>query len=1018
MTAGSSVCMRPSFHISHLLARGIIPRLSFRLQEEEPMAGLSRRWVTSVCMVLALLALAVGSATAQSQAINGTIEGTIRDSIGGLMPGVTVTIRNMDTGAERVVVTTAEGQYRAPLLPLGSYRVAAELQGFKKFEQTGILLGAGDTKIVDVLLQVGAMTEVVSVIADSAVVDLGKIDVGRNLNERELTNLPNVARNPFNFALLEAGVTGVENEEFGVPRFAVNGQMLRINYQIDGNTNTQSDRAGLRLMPISEVMIREVQVVSAGYAPEFGQTTGMVFNAVTPSGTNKIKGDVGYRFRTKDFAAWPFSADAAARQNPANKPDNSLKIVTATLGGPIFKNKLFYYAGYEYTKQELPRLVTIDPEVARLVGVPAQPFSVASYRATPFYIGKIDYKLSGSHQVSWRTNTFKNDNPYQSGGATTAIERGNDFADFMVSSAVQLISTLGKSHLNELRVQMARRETTRPPSDPSTTGPSVTISGTTTQGGISFGPYTGIGNDFVQRNIQLIDNYTMLRGRHNFKMGFNGQWIFDHRGTALPVSYTFPTVQAYLDAKSGVNRRGYTTFTQTLGNPDFNMDNSTASWFVQDDWKATPNLKLLYGARHDLYLYKKGIEGSPYSATFNRDYNNIAPRLGVAWTLNDRTVIRASTGINYDQPLLAIIEGAHENSGLAARTTGFSLNPTSPSAPDFPNDLRALPPTIVQVSSTIQGMAKDFVTARTWQNNVTYERQLGTSYALSVSLRQSRGYDLPVINDVNLAGVTPVSVLEDGRGVYSAGVTAATRVDPRYNRVRLVESIGESWYRGVTLALTKRWSAGIQYNLNYSLGKGTDTAPLGGATLAVQGDGNRSDPKDLQRDKAPNQLDIRHTFNGSIVAQSTVTRFGRVLNTILSGNQIGLILLVNSGQPDGIVGSRDLNNDGFGNDRPLFITRNNMTAPTRANVDMRYSRYFQLPANLRFELQAEAKNVFNVEQVSSVNNTITVDTAGYPVDPVSLVRLPLTSISLEQGAYVANGWREQRKFQLGFKLFF
>jgi hypothetical protein len=95
-----------------------------------------------------------------------------------------------------------------------------------------------------------------------------------------------------------------------------------------------------------------------------------------------------------------------------------------------------------------------------------------------------------------------------------------------------------------------------------------------------------------------------------------------------------------------------------------------------------------------------------------------------------------------------------------------------------------------------------------------------------------------------------------------------------------------------------------------------------------------------------------------------------------------------------------------------------MTAPTRANVDMRYSRYFNLPRSLRFELQAEAKNVFNVEQVSGVNNTITVDTAGYPVDAVSLARRPLTSISLEQGDYVANSWREQRKFQLGFKLFF
>ena len=113
-----------------------------------------------------------------------------------------------------------------------------------------------------------------------------------------------------------------------MPRFAVNGQMLRVNFQIDGNTNTQKDRAGLRLMPMSEVMIQEVQIVSAGYAPEFGQTTGMVYNAVTPSGTNKMRGDVGYRFRTKDFAACPFSTNTTLPGRPVEpKPDNSLKIV-------------------------------------------------------------------------------------------------------------------------------------------------------------------------------------------------------------------------------------------------------------------------------------------------------------------------------------------------------------------------------------------------------------------------------------------------------------------------------------------------------------------------------------------------------------------------------------------------------------------------------------------------------------------------------------------------------------------
>ena len=954
----------------------------------------------------------------QSQAINGSIEGTITDPSGGVLPGVTVTLLHLDTGNDRVVVTNSSGVFRAPLLPLGVFKVTASLDGFKAYEQTGVEVRAGSSIVLNVTMQVGALSEVVSVSADSAVVDLAKTDVGRNLNEREIKNLPLVSRNPYNFALLEPGVTGFENEEFGVPRFAINGQMLRVNYQIDGNTNTQSDRAGLRLMPISETMISEVQIVSAGYAPEFGQTTGMVFNAVTPSGSNSFKGDVGYRFRRQSFSAWPFDATPEERQDLGNKPDNSLDIFTATAGGPIVRNTLFFYGGYEYTKQDLPRFMNIDPEVASAVALAQQPTVVESYRATPFYIGKLDYQINPAHRLSWRTNTFTNDNPYQSGGNTTAVERGNHFEDFMLSSAVQMVSQLGANNLNELRVQVAKRRTTRPPADPAASGPSVTISGTTTQGGVSFGPYTGIGNDFEQRNTQLVNNFTMMRGRHSYKAGINVQWVHDERGRALPISYTFPNVQAYLDARSGAKPRSYTTFSQTLGDSRFTMDNSTFSWFLQDDWRLTSNLKMLYGVRHDLYLYGDGIPGSPYSETFNRDYNNLAPRLGFAWTLDDRNVIRASTGINYDQPLLAIVERAFGNSGLPARTTSFSLNPASPFAPAFPGNLSELPPTAVTVSSTVEGMDTNFVTARTWQNNITWERQLGTHYGLSIGFRHSRGSDLPVITDVNLVGVAPVRFLEDGRGVYSSAVDANTRVDPRYNRIRLVQSIGESWYKGFTVALNKRWSNNIQYSLNYTWGDGVDTAPLGGNVLAIQGDSARSDPNDLARDKGPNQLDIRHSFAASVVAQSQVSRFSPLVNALLSDHQLALMVLINSGQPDGIVSTRDLNLDGFSGDRPLFITRNSMTAPVRSNVDMRYSRFFRLTGGYRVEFQVEAKNIFNTEQITAVFNTITVDTDGHPVDPGTGARLPLASISEDQGAYTPNGWREQRKLQLGLKFYF
>ncbi len=173
-------------------------------------------------------------------------------------------------------------------------------------------LAAGQSLVLDINLSVGGVAESVVVSGATPVVDTGKIDAGRNLSEREIKNLPLVSRNPYNFALVQPGVSGFENPEFGVPRFSANGTLLRVNYQIDGNTNTEKDRAGLRLLPVSEVMVQEVKVVTSGYAPEFGQTTGLVYNAITPSGTNLLKGSASYRFRRKPFSAYPVPVHAAA----------------------------------------------------------------------------------------------------------------------------------------------------------------------------------------------------------------------------------------------------------------------------------------------------------------------------------------------------------------------------------------------------------------------------------------------------------------------------------------------------------------------------------------------------------------------------------------------------------------------------------------------------------------------------------------------------------------------------------
>jgi hypothetical protein len=976
------------------------------------MAGGIRRLTG---LIITCLALTAGAAFSQSQAVNGTIEGTIKDASGGLLPGVTVTIHNTDTGAERVVVTDANGLYRAPLLPLGTYKVSAELAGFKKYEQTNIPIVAGSSAVINIAMEVGGVSEVVSVQADSTVVDLGKVDVGRNLNDREIHNLPLVSRNPYNFALLQPGVTGSENSEFGVPRFSANGSLLRINYQMDGNTNTQKDRAGLRLMPMSEVAIGEVKVTTSGYAPEFGQTMGLVYNAITPSGTNKLRGDLSYRFRRTPFSAYPFYTTISPR-NSENKPKDVVNTVTASSGGPVVRDRVHYYAGFERTYRDMTNTFNLDPALVAAVGQPPQPNTVPAYQSVRFFLGKIDAQLAQGHRLTGRVNWFENNNPFNGGaGGTTTIERGFDYKDAMSSTAVQVVSNWGSNRLNELRTQYAQRHFHRQTHD-GPDGISVTITNA-----ISFGHPTSDGEDFVQGITQILDNFTLIRGRHSFKQGFDFQYVRDTRAVPLTAVYTFPTVASYQAAVAGTNRLGYSTFSQVIGDPNFEMSSKLFSAFWQDDWRLTADLKLLYGFRYDAYFYPEANPSSPfsYSQKFADDTNNFGPRVGIAWTLgeNKDQVIRASTGIMYDQPLLAVYENAIQQNGLPARTT-YSVNATGIGAPAFPDTLSNVPPGAPVPAQTIFAPDPDLKLAYNIQNSVQYARGFGKAYNGSIGVIYNRGYNLPVITDINL--INPVGTLADGRGIYSTAVSAATRMDPRFNHINVVQSPGESTYKALLLTFGKRFTNGVQYDLNYTLGKGIDTAPLQGATLSVQGDQPRSDPQNLARDKGPNALDTRHSFNGSVVAMSHFNHGADWVRSLLSDNQVGLVLQFNSGLPFTLTSNRDLNQDGNNNDRPLNIGRNSYYLPARWNVDARLSRFIPLGGTRRVEVLAEFKNIFNIVQTSSIRNGVNVDTAGNILSPLVFgnVVSNLTTLPTDSSDFLPTNGYEQRKFQLGFKFSF
>ncbi len=951
-------------------------------------------------LAITLLALTVAvPALAQSQAINGSIEGTVRDNSGGILPGVTVTMTNTDTGSTRVVVTNESGLYRALLLPLGTYTVSAELSGFKKYERAGILLSAGQAAVIDVVLGVGDVTEVVSVTADAPLVDVGRIDQGRTLNEREIKELPLTSRNPYNFALLQPGVVGFETQEFGVPRLTANGALLRVNYQIDGNDNTQKDRAGLRQMPMSEVMIREVKVITTGYAPEFGQTMGLIYNAITPSGTNRVKGQASYRLQRDSFAARPFFSTAA------QKPPVDVNLFTVDLGGPIVKDRTHFFGGFERTKRDLSgsRVITISAANQSALGL-SEPGYMPSVGDTKFAIGKIEHQFNANHRASVRYIFFDNFISDNIGGGLNSVQRGTDFVDRQHSVAAQVVSTWGTNLLNELRVQWATRDQSRVPGAQAGTGPAITVSGVANFGGANASA-SDAGFGFTQGISQVVDNVTFIRGDHALKAGFSAQFVHDTRVVPQYQLYTFSSLANYLAAKSGANPYAYSTFTQYFGKPELEYDTNMLALFVQDDWRVSPNLKVLFGVRYDLASPPDADSTAPVEASraFARDKDNVQPRLGIVWNLtNDqRTVLRANSGLMYDQPINAIYELALQNDGTNARAAG-TYSPTTAGAPAFPAVLSAGAGAQPNTVSTVD---PDFRTARSWQNNVQIERALTSTYALGIGFSYVKFWNLPVITNIN--PINPISTLPDGRPVFNTAISAATRLDPRYNVINMVQSIGDGDHKAAMVQLTRRFSKGYQFDFSYTLGKSTDNAPLTSA-LSVQGDtGGRSDMTNLEFDRGPNILDQRHTFSGSIVAQPTFNVDG-VLGAILNHNQFGVAIQIASGIPVNVRSNRELNGDSTGSDRPQGVTRNSLNLPARKNVDLRYSRKFPVRGTVEAQFTAEVKNLFNTVQWAGVNSVVQTDTLG----------VPLTTIPSSGDGFPATGGYEQRQLQLGVKISF
>jgi hypothetical protein len=961
--------------------------------------------------VLLAAAGVAGPAAAQSQAINGNIEGVVRDTSGAVLPGVTVTVTNVDTGARRVVITDATGTYQALLLPLGTYRVRSELQGFKTMERTGVTLNAGQTATVNFAMSVGGVEETVTVTADAPIAEPARINLGRTISSVEVSNLPNVSRNTFNFALLQPNVTGYENSEFGATRMNANGSQMRTNYQIDGSSATQKDRAGLRMFQPSEIMVKEVKVITSGFAPEFGDTTGMVYDAITPSGTNQFRGQAGYRWRRKAFSSRPFTLSPTAP-----KPDTKVDDIQGALGGPIRKDVAQFYVGYEFVRKDLSadRVITVTQDTANLLGLSKDALGngvIPAIQTVNMFIAKADVQLNSANRLTGRWSLFKNSTPENVGGGLNTRETATDFEDRMDSAGLQLVSTIASNKLNEFRLAFGRRNNPRVPSAVAGPGPAVQITGVANFGG------SDTATQFLERYYQVIDNYTWVLGRHSLKAGVNMQFIHDSRLSNVQATYVFPTIDAFLAAKSGASPFGYTRFSQAVGDPTIAYSQSYYSAFVQDDFRLSPSVKLLYGVRYDLFKVPKGDPSAPYPASraFRVDKNNIAPRVGIAWSVDpeSRTVVRASTGIMYEPPLGMFYQDALQENGNPTLLTA-SITPGQAGAPAYPGTLSSLPPGVTP-SRSIRTVASDFSTQYALLTNVQFERALTDNMAVSVGYVNSTGRNLPLVLNSNV--IPTGATLPDGRPIYSRTIDGATRVDPAFDTIDEVQSTGKSQYNALTVSLNRRFSHGLQAQASYTLAKAQDDGVIGGRYVVGSRDsGAVSDPSNINRDYSYTSWNTTHTFIASAVINPQVSGSG-VGAALANNNQLGVVLQANSGLPYNIRSNLDLNLDGISADRPNGVSRNSGSLGRVFNVDLRYSRFFDLTGDSKVEVFFEAKNLFDTANVSAVNSIVRTDSAGNPLSPIPTSVCSIGSTSTSD-CFAVTGAYQQRQMQLGFKYTF
>ncbi len=929
------------------------------------------QWVFLCLMLLS------SAAFAQSGSGQGAIQGSVLDPAGGSVAKAVVTIRSAGTGLTRSAVTDGDGRYAISALPVGSYVVEATASGFGTARVSGVDVVVGETRTVNPALQVAATSSQVTIVEGAQIVNETEVSNGTSLNERAIEDLPIRGRNFAQFMQLTPNSMQEQNR-FGI---VVNGQRSHlVNISLDGVDFNDPLQGGQRggganqseyFFP--QVAVREFQVIRDGASAELGRTNSGYVNVVTKSGTNSIHGEGFYNNRNGGLT----SPDAFGNDSSSNAQNQ----FGGGIGGPIKKDKLFFFAALEKNLVTIPYTVKFNTPTGN-VPIPAD---IASQQGTfagknnPLVaFGRLDYQLTPKHTVNFQYTyaaqyglTFNG----PTGQTNAAVTNNTELDRSSQGVKGSLTSVLSANLINEVRAQWAydNRLFT-----PKSLLPEIDFSD---NWAVLGGGKAGF-EIYNVKKTQILDNMTWTHGIHSVKFGVDinvnpEQQLREANYSGL---YLFKNLPDYLAALAG-DKSKITRYQQSVAaNGTQGMYEGTQqdhALFVTDTIRLRRDFTLTAGLRWEAQINPQPTSPNPaypITKTIPNDTSMWQPRLGFAWNIGGRgtTVVRASGGIFDAHTPGYLMQKVFTDNGLNTLVLDTNVDPTLVNYITVPKRVDAPPAGVkTPLVGFIFGFDPNYKNPRSGQVAFSIERQLDKDTKITLGFVRNSTWALQRRIDTNLF---EPSIMPNGMPVYptfdstgklvyasrwdpvtgpvfidSTGKTlkaAVARPDPNVAQININKSVGHSSYNGFSMSIQRRMSKRLQFGLNYTHSFNRDDD-------SNERDFNRQtalNTYNLKLDSAWSKNDIRDNFNLNL------------LYDLGHGFTISSLFLARTGTPVKAVLGADLQNDGNSvNDVPVIngalAYRNSFRAPGFLDWDMRLLKEFKLGDRMRLLFSIEGFNL-------------------------------------------------------------